>query len=318
MKRKSSARRFLRLRTSAVLLGAVFVFASSGFAQTAEERLDLDALDRKVELARARLAKFDETATQLAAEIQTLEKRVVLRGRAYYRLSRGTTSSDFFEHAVRLERIRQGLVRDQARLVELGRRRTIEGLERAKLEDRLRPLELEQAAAGRARDALLAETERQRAFSLAFQSASSRPDHTAIYSANSTLEYAGESFETLRGRLPFPLSGRSEVEFVKKPSVSGMGVVFRAASSSPVRSVFAGRVALADEHPDYGKTVVVDHGEGYFTLVAHLGAMDVTQGEEVTAGSRLGTTSGRAGLHEVYLEVRRHQQVLPPGEWFGL
>jgi septal ring factor EnvC (AmiA/AmiB activator) len=50
----------------------------------------------------------------------------------------------------------------------------------------------------------------------------------------------------------------------------------------------------------------VDHGEGYHSLVAHLGSMHTAMGEEVSAGAVLGTVGDSGSLKGSYLyfEIR--------------
>lgn len=69
---------------------------------------------------------------------------------------------------------------------------------------------------------------------------------------------------------------------------------------TPVAAPNAGRVALAQDLYFSGNTVVIDHGLGLFSLLAHLSAIDVKQGDSVTAGQqvgRLGATGRVTGPH---------------------
>jgi septal ring factor EnvC (AmiA/AmiB activator) len=81
-----------------------------------------------------------------------------------------------------------------------------------------------------------------------------------------------------------------------------------------VRAVYPGTVAFADEYADYGKSIILDHGDGFFTVSANLAAIDVKVGEDVGSGGRLATV-GSAGL---YFEIRSGTDTLDPSEWFGL
>jgi septal ring factor EnvC (AmiA/AmiB activator) len=69
----------------------------------------------------------------------------------------------------------------------------------------------------------------------------------------------------------------------------------------------------------YGNLVIVDHGDGYHTLVAHLGAMRTAMGEEVEAGTVLGTV-GDSGSWKgpfLYFEVREHGRPVDPRPWLA-
>ncbi len=77
----------------------------------------------------------------------------------------------------------------------------------------------------------------------------------------------------------------------------GPGVELAAPSGTVVRSVAAGRVAFADRQDEYGLTVILDHGDRYFSLYGDLGSVDVHVGDTVAAGARIGTV-GSLGIGE--------------------
>jgi septal ring factor EnvC (AmiA/AmiB activator) len=91
-----------------------------------------------------------------------------------------------------------------------------------------------------------------------------------------------------------------------------------APAGTAVRAVFAGRVAFADEYADYGKTVIVDHGNRHYTVSANLAEIAVTVGDEVTSGSRVGTVGGSSAGPLLYFEIRVGNETTDPAEWFGL
>lgn len=103
-----------------------------------------------------------------------------------------------------------------------------------------------------------------------------------------------------------PVPGRSSSRFGARSIFNGeprsrhLGEDLAGPEGTPVLSPNAGRVALAQDLYFSGNTVVVDHGLGLFSLLAHLSAIDVKQGEEVTAGQqvgRLGSTGRVTGPH---------------------
>ncbi len=72
------------------------------------------------------------------------------------------------------------------------------------------------------------------------------------------------------------------------------GVDFRAVIGTPIMAAHAGQVLIAQEMYYEGRFVVVDHGEGLFSLYMHLSAFDVKEGETVTQGQPL-ARSGSSG-----------------------
>ncbi len=84
--------------------------------------------------------------------------------------------------------------------------------------------------------------------------------------------------------------------FNGKPRSPHSGVDLKAAMGAPVRAANAGVVALVRRCYLSGNTVVIDHGQGLFTLYAHLSTVEVKEGEVVTRGQIIGRAgkSGRA------------------------
>ena len=132
-------------------------------------------------------------------------------------------------------------------------------------------------------------------------------------------------FVARKGKLPFPVDGQITVGFGKvvNPKFNTVtvqnGVDFDAAAGAPVRAVAAGRVVHAGWFKGYGNLVIVDHGEGYHTLVAHLASMKTAMGEEVDAGDVLGTVGDSGSLKGPYLyfEVREKGRPVDPRPWLG-
>jgi murein DD-endopeptidase MepM/ murein hydrolase activator NlpD len=103
-----------------------------------------------------------------------------------------------------------------------------------------------------------------------------------------------------RGGFAPPVPGASTSSFGRVTVLNGVrggphrGVDFQAAEGTPVLAPNAGVVVLADDLYFTGNTVVVDHGAGLLSLMAHLSRFDVEEGRYVSAGERLGQ-SGSTG-----------------------
>ncbi len=78
------------------------------------------------------------------------------------------------------------------------------------------------------------------------------------------------------------------------------GADFLSPEGTIVRAPNAGRVAAARELFFTGNTVIIDHGMGVVSLLAHLSAMDVREGDVIAAGQvigRVGATGRVTGPH---------------------
>jgi septal ring factor EnvC (AmiA/AmiB activator) len=78
--------------------------------------------------------------------------------------------------------------------------------------------------------------------------------------------------------------------------------------------VAAGRVAFADSYGSYGRLVILDHGDRYYTAYGGFAAIDVQVGDEVSKSARLGTADASA----VYFEVRKGTKTEDARAWLGL
>lgn len=75
-----------------------------------------------------------------------------------------------------------------------------------------------------------------------------------------------------------------------------LGIDIRAKEGMPVFCVNNGYVALVGDFYLLGRTVIIDHGQGIFTIYCHLSKILVKEGDVVSKGKSLGEvgTSGRA------------------------
>lgn len=92
------------------------------------------------------------------------------------------------------------------------------------------------------------------------------------------------------------------------------GLDFAGTRGTEVLSVASGVVIWAANRAAYGKTVEIDHGNGYRTRYAHNDKLDVEAGDHVTAGqviARMGST-GRASAPHVHFEVLKNGATINP------
>jgi septal ring factor EnvC (AmiA/AmiB activator) len=103
-----------------------------------------------------------------------------------------------------------------------------------------------------------------------------------------------------------PVAGRlvTGLGEVSDNGVRARGLTFAVAPAAPVVAPAAGRVVFAGPFRSFGRVAIVDHGEGWTTMVAGLGALAVRTDDAVRAGAPL----GRAPTGEeprVTIELRR-------------
>jgi septal ring factor EnvC (AmiA/AmiB activator) len=287
-------------------------------------------IDSKLDWLQRRIHETDRELTELRKTNDMVRQRSILRARAYYRLVHagllplGGGFDGLMRHTMQVERLRRSLDRDVAEMNRIARRREHLTALRTKLLERQAPLLVQKQAMAEARQALLDAQDRRAAFERAFSS--SGGDYTAIYGtpgpgpwASSTMDSSSEGMGAWFGRLPFPLAGRVEVRDVRMPDADGPGLALRGHPGAVVRAVADGRVAFADTFGSYGRVIIIDHGDRYFTLSGQLQNVDVYVGERVHRGTPIGKVAV-TGKHrgELYFEIRHAGRTVDPRPWFGL
>ena len=94
--------------------------------------------------------------------------------------------------------------------------------------------------------------------------------------------------------------------FNGKPRNSHGGADFLSPAGTPIEAPNAGRIAVARNLYFSGNTVIIDHGLGLFSTLAHLSRIEVQEGEMVTPGQRIGLVgaTGRVTGPHLHWAVR--------------
>jgi septal ring factor EnvC (AmiA/AmiB activator) len=137
---------------------------------------------------------------------------------------------------------------------------------------------------------------------------------------------ATSGFGALKGKLPLPTDGHIEVGYgdVLNPKFNTVtlhkGLDIRAPAGTPVRAVAEGRVVFAGWLRGYGNLVIVDQGNGFHTLDAHLARFAREVGEAVKAGDVLGEVGDSGSLKGafLYFEIRERGEAVDPSSWLSL
>lgn len=170
--------------------------------------------------------------------------------------------------------------------------------------------ELERSA--RAIAALLARLERQRQADVQRRGTGRDPQ-----------PYSGD-FERGQGQLDWPVQGsvvgRMGIETHPRfgTQVRNDGIDIAAPVGSPVRAVARGRVDFAnDDYEGVGGMIVLNHGNGYYTIYSHLSEVSASSGSEVPAGAVIGRTGETGSLKGpmLHFEVRKGSSPLNPESW---
>ena len=136
-------------------------------------------------------------------------------------------------------------------------------------------------------------------------------------------EEAGRGIRPWKGVLDWPAKGALVETFGRHRhprfdawTISN-GIAIGLPHGTPIRAVYAGKVVYAQWLAEYGNLVILDHGDGVFTLYAWLQTVGVQAGVHLPAGAELGTAGNGPGRDEigVYFEVRDRQKAQDPVAW---
>ncbi|MBN1944266.1 MAG: peptidoglycan DD-metalloendopeptidase family protein [Bradymonadales bacterium] len=133
------------------------------------------------------------------------------------------------------------------------------------------------------------------------------------------------SFPRLRGTLQRPVAGAVLAGFGPMRRTASFtlvrhpGVTYQVAQGSAVRAVASGIVRHVGWLNGYGQVVIIDHGQGYYSVYGFVGDCLRGPGDLVRPGERLGTTrlDGQGG-EQLYFEIRHRRQPLDPADWIDL
>ena len=125
------------------------------------------------------------------------------------------------------------------------------------------------------------------------------------------------------GGLIMPVAGKVAVRYGEPDRFgsTSRGVTLEARPGEPVVAPYDGNVMFAGPFKGYGLILIVEHANGYHSLVAGLGRIDAQVGQQVLTGEPLGTAAapGAAadGAPTLYYELRRGGQPINPQRGFA-
>lgn len=174
---------------------------------------------------------------------------------------------------------------------------------------------------------------RERAEQLARATPTPRPDQQSPEpappppSALSSAPPGTPSITAARGGLTTPASGRVIIAYDDNTDFGGKshGVTYQTRPGSLVVAPWDGQVAFAGPFRSFGRILIIEHGEGYHSLLAGMGRIDAPVGQWVLAGEPVGITGGEEGTaaakadekSRLYVELRRDGQPINPLPWLA-
>ncbi len=135
-------------------------------------------------------------------------------------------------------------------------------------------------------------------------------------------------FSELRGDLNMPLIGPvvGNLGIEKDPRTKlatlKTGILVSAAQGTEVKSVYDGEVLHTGQIEGWGPTVIIDHGESYYSVYSQIKNLSVRPGDRVIAKQKLAEVSAVTYHKEnsdsgLYFELRHFSEPVDPREWFS-
>jgi len=131
-----------------------------------------------------------------------------------------------------------------------------------------------------------------------------------------------QPFSRLQGSLAWPLSRRKvtqpfgTIKHLKLgTSTVNPGIDLDAHPGDPVRTVAKGEVTRIAWLRGFGNTVILSHGEGFYTVYARLGRMFVSEGDVVQAGQVIGEVGDIGAEGDFHFEIWEKREKLDPMKW---
>ncbi len=125
-------------------------------------------------------------------------------------------------------------------------------------------------------------------------------------------------FSTLRGKLPWPVSGKVVQKFgSERTGGKWDGVLINASEGMEIKAVTGGKVVYAEWMRGYGLLTIIDHGQGYMTLYAFNQSLYKRAGDLVRAGDVIASVGESGGRSQsgLYFGIRQKGVPIDPLEW---
>ena len=130
-----------------------------------------------------------------------------------------------------------------------------------------------------------------------------------------------ESFQGLKGRLPWPVSGRITARYqdlrtdAAQSGLRSNGVLIETAPGAKVRAPYFGRVVYADWLQGLGLLLIIGHKGDYMTLYGHAEVLYKSVGDWVSPGDVIAGMSDAGSAPQLYFEIREGRTPKDPKVW---
>jgi len=315
--------------------------------------LSLNKAVKRVSANKSELATLDKKITtttneykKLIKEIETTEDYAAKRLVALYKINRlgqlnllATADSmyELFQRKATLERVleydeevREALIKDKARLKKVLNRLNDQQIKKISLEADINKQIKIMSQKREKRSKLLTEIRSKKSYELAAieslkmtSIALDKKIKSLSLELNRHDQKINSSFLAFKGLLIMPVRGKI-INFFgpyqnTKFNVTNFrsGIDIKAKRGESVLAVCAGKVLYSSWFKGYGNMIIIDHGNSYYTLYAHVEETFKAKGDAVETGEVIATVGDTGSMigPNLHFEIRHHGKPVNPLKW---
>ena len=210
------------------------------------------------------------------------------------------------------------IARDAELVAEKAARDAEMAAQRAQQQAAATARERELAAARAAHEAELAAQAEAKEKQIAAQQATQDAEKASREAAATRPVRGDKPFSQAHGKLPYPARGRVVQAFGQTTDVGHIskGITIQTRKGAQVIAPFDGQVVFAGPFRGYGLLLIVEHSEGYHTLLAGMAQVDCAVGQRLAAGEPVGVMGQDDDTKpNLYVELRHSGQPVNPLPW---
>ena len=140
-----------------------------------------------------------------------------------------------------------------------------------------------------------------------------------IKSKSTAITNVVSGFEKAKGSLSLPARGTIITKYgeQKARGILAKGITIASRKGAQVVSPFDGNVVFSGPFRGYGNMIIIEHGDGYLSLLSGFEAITVELGQMLLAGEPIGRMPTE-NKSELYVEIRKNNQPINPAAWFKI
>lgn len=132
-----------------------------------------------------------------------------------------------------------------------------------------------------------------------------------------------KNFQKNKGKLPWPIKGKVLHQYGKqrdaqlKTTINNTGIDIRARQGEKVSAVFTGIVTMITYLSGFGNTIILNHGDGYYSVYSHLDEVLVELDDLIGTGEVIGLAGDSGSLEgtKLHFALFADQRTENPQKW---